>query len=123
MNNLLRCSKLFVKRNASTILTSVGGVGVVATSVMAVKATPKAIALLEQAKEEKQEAGSAHMVFFEMLKSSLINEDFNSADLICAEIKKYSYPAEMQEVIDVLLENVLNLDSEAALAALEKIKR
>ena len=43
--------------------------------------------------------------------------------MICAEIKKYSYPAEMQEVIDVLLENVLNLDSEAALAALEKIKR
>ena len=74
-------------------------------------------------KEEKQEAGSAHMVFFEMLKSSLINKDFNSADLICAEIKKYSYPAEMQEVIDILLEDVLNLDSEAALVALEKIKR
>ena len=43
----------FFKRNASTILTVVGGIGVVATSVMAVKATPKALILLEKAKEEK----------------------------------------------------------------------
>lgn len=55
MNDLLRHSKLFVKRNASTILTCVGGAGVVATSVMAVKATPKALMLLEQAEEEKGE--------------------------------------------------------------------
>lgn len=45
----------FLKRNASTILTCVGAVGVVATSVMAVKATPKALILLEKAKEEKGE--------------------------------------------------------------------
>ena len=55
MNNLLRCSKVFIKRNASTILTCAGGAGVVATAVMAVKATPKATALLEQAKKEKGE--------------------------------------------------------------------
>ena len=42
----------FLKRNASTILTCVGAVGVVATSVMAVKATPKALILLEKAKGE-----------------------------------------------------------------------
>lgn len=45
----------FLKRNASTILTCVGAVGVVATSVMAVKATPKALVLLEKAREEKGE--------------------------------------------------------------------
>lgn len=55
MNNLLVRSKLFCKRNASTILTTVGGVGVVATTVLAIKATPKALKVLEQAKEEKQE--------------------------------------------------------------------
>ena len=55
MNNLLHHSKLFLKRNSSTILTCLGGIGVVATSVMAVKATPKAMKLLEQAKEEKGE--------------------------------------------------------------------
>lgn len=47
--------KLFIKKNAPTILTYAGGVGVVATSVMAVKATPKALTLLEEAKEQKGE--------------------------------------------------------------------
>lgn len=55
MNAVLRQSKLFVKRNASTILTTAGAVGVVVTSVMAVKATPKALRLLEDAKREKGE--------------------------------------------------------------------
>lgn len=55
MNNMLEYSKLFLKRNASTILTCLGGAGVVATSVMAVKATPKAIDILEKAKKEKGE--------------------------------------------------------------------
>lgn len=53
MNNLLNKSTRFLKRNASTILTCVGGVGVVATSVMAVKATPKALRLIDNAREEK----------------------------------------------------------------------
>lgn len=55
MNNLALASKLFLKRNSSTILTCVGAIGVVGTSVLAVKATPKAIALLEKAREEKGE--------------------------------------------------------------------
>ena len=53
--NLLRSSMIFLKKNASTILTCAGGAGVIATSIMAVKATPKAITLLENAKEEKGE--------------------------------------------------------------------
>lgn len=55
MNNLLSYSKRFVKKNASTILTMIGGTGVVITSVMAVKTTPKALKMLEKAKEEKGE--------------------------------------------------------------------
>ena len=51
----LQSSIIFFKKNASTILTCVGGAGVIATSVTAVKATPKALALLENAKEEKGE--------------------------------------------------------------------
>lgn len=48
-------SRLFIKRNASTILTCLGGVGVVATTITAVKATPKAIRLIEEAEQEKGE--------------------------------------------------------------------
>lgn len=48
-------ARLFMKRNASTILTCLGGIGVVTTTVMAVKATPKALQLIEEAEQEKGE--------------------------------------------------------------------
>lgn len=47
--------KTFVKRNASTILTVLGGAGVLATSYTAVKATPKALEKVAEAKKEKGE--------------------------------------------------------------------
>lgn len=53
--SLLQSSIKFLKKNASTILTYVGSAGVIATSVMAAKSTPKALALLENAKNEKEE--------------------------------------------------------------------
>ena len=55
MEKLIRSSKRFLRKNGSTILTCVGGVGVIATTVMAVKATPKAMQLIKAAEEEKSE--------------------------------------------------------------------
>lgn len=55
MNKLVGKTKWFLKRNGSTILTIGGAAGVIATAVVAVKETPKALYLLEQAKEEKGE--------------------------------------------------------------------
>lgn len=46
-------SMRFLKRNSSTILTSVGAVGVIATAVMAAGATPKALELVKKATDEK----------------------------------------------------------------------
>lgn len=54
----------FLRRNSSTILTCLGAFGVVATSVMAVKATPKALTLIDNAKEEKGE----ELTKFEVIK-------------------------------------------------------
>lgn len=45
----------FWHRNASTVLTCLGGAEVVLPSVMSVKATPKVMELLDEAKEEKGE--------------------------------------------------------------------
>lgn len=52
---LLARSKLFLKRQSPTILTCIGAVGVVATAVLAIRATPKAMETLERAKLEKEE--------------------------------------------------------------------
>lgn len=48
-------SKMYLKRNSSTILTCIGVAGVVLTAITAAKATPKAIKILEKAREEKGE--------------------------------------------------------------------
>ena len=55
MKALLGKSQLLFKRRGSTILTIAGGVGVIATSIVAVKATPKALKQNEEAQEEKGE--------------------------------------------------------------------
>ena len=47
-------ARLFVKRNASTILTGLGSIGVLATTITAVKATPKTLRLIEEAEKEKE---------------------------------------------------------------------
>lgn len=46
---------MFLKRHSSTILTTIGAIGVVATAVIAVKDTPKALRILDEAKQEKGE--------------------------------------------------------------------
>ena len=53
MNKPLNTLKMFVKKNGATILTCIGSIGVIVTSVMAIKATPKATVLLEDARDEK----------------------------------------------------------------------
>ena len=55
MKGLVRSSQLYLKRNASTILTIAGGVGVVSTTVLGIKATPKALSLIDNAKKNKGE--------------------------------------------------------------------
>lgn len=45
----------FLKRHSSTILTVMGAIGVGATAVIAVKDTPKALRILEEAEQEKGE--------------------------------------------------------------------
>lgn len=46
-------ARLFVKRNASTVLTVLGGIGVVATTITTVKATPKALQIIGESEQEK----------------------------------------------------------------------
>ena len=100
MNNLLNYSIKFVKKNASTILTASGGAGVIATAVLAVKATPKAMRILEEAKEEKQE------------------------DLTVLEKVKYAGPAYIPAIITgaatiacIFSANILNHRQQAALTS------
>ena len=55
MEGLIDKIKPFLRKNGSTILTCAGALGVIITSVSAVKATPKAMRVLEEAEKEKGE--------------------------------------------------------------------
>lgn len=48
-------SQLYLKKNASTILTCIGAVGVMTTAVLTVDATIKAVRILDSAKREKDD--------------------------------------------------------------------
>lgn len=45
----------FFNRNSSTILTVIGSTGVILTSILSIKATPKALKIVEEVKKEKDE--------------------------------------------------------------------
>lgn len=64
-------TRLFVKRNASSILTGLGSIGVVTTSIMAVKATPKAIRLIEEAEKEKEKEKVEELTKWEKVKTAV----------------------------------------------------
>ena len=55
ITNFINTSKSFVKKHSPEILTGIGVAGMFTTTVLAVKATPKAIRLLEEAENAKGE--------------------------------------------------------------------
>lgn len=54
MSTIVRSIRASMKKHSPEILTGLGIAGMVVTTVMAVKATPKALKLIEQKKEEKE---------------------------------------------------------------------
>ncbi|MBQ4283357.1 MAG: response regulator [Lachnospira sp.] len=60
--------------------------------------------------------------YLEMLLDSLKNDDYDTADFVCAQIQKYEYPAQLQEKIDKLAIQVMNLEAEDAIITIEHIK-
>ena len=55
LGKLFSQSKQCINKNSTTILACIGAIGVIATTVTAVKATPKAMELLNKAESEKGE--------------------------------------------------------------------
>ena len=73
MNGLLQVSKRFLDKNASTILTCLGGVGVVATAVITAKAAQKALSLIDNLTRQTEDIFSAAVLFFSYEIKSFIS--------------------------------------------------
>lgn len=74
--------------------------------------------------EEKQKLESKELIesYLDMLSIGLLQEDYDTADFVMEEIKKYQYPEELQLLIDELIGQVLNMEAVNAVETLEKVK-
>lgn len=54
MTQIIKSVKLFTSKHSPEILTGIGTAGLITTTVLAVKATPKALKLIEEAKQENR---------------------------------------------------------------------
>ena len=53
MSNVFNTTKVFIKKHSPEILTGIGVTGMITSTMLAVKATPKALILIEDAKDVK----------------------------------------------------------------------
>ncbi len=82
------------------------------------------IATILPQEEDKQPIENMEEItaYFEMLKTGLENEDYDTADFVCDKLQKYQYPDEIQVLIDELAQRILNLETEKALESVDIIK-
>ena len=60
--------------------------------------------------------------YFDMLQMAISNDDYETADFVCEEIQKYSYPESVCRQVDELADKVNKLDSDAAIRLVNIIK-
>lgn len=64
LHNIIDNSKLYVKNNSSTMLTVLGAIGVIGTSIATTKSTIRAFKLVNEAECEKKDDLSKKRDFF-----------------------------------------------------------
>lgn len=85
MNAFLKKATDMIAKNSPTILTGVGVAGLITTTILAVKATPKAICLIQNRAWEKY-------------KEEVPNKDTEYHEWLDAEPETYQYKAEMKKL-------------------------
>lgn len=75
-------------------------------------------------KEEKMDVANVDEVlsYFDMLAMNLQNGDYNTADFVCGELKKYKYPENIEPLVEKVMEQVLNLQAEEAVSNIDRIR-
>ena len=79
------------------------------------------IASILPEQESKEQADSVDRAYLDMLRTSLENEDYGTADFVCEEIRKYQYAADVQVLVEQLAQHIFNLESEEALEIIKQI--
>lgn len=85
LKDFLKKTTDVISKNSPAILTGIGAVGLVTTVVLAVKATPKAICLIQDHTWEKY-------------KEEISNKDTEYHEWLDVEPKTYQYKAEIKKL-------------------------
>ena len=71
MTNLFKRVKMVVKKHSTEILTGIGIAGMITTTILAVRATPKALHLIAKAEDEQFDNGNGeHLTKVEVVKAA-----------------------------------------------------
>ncbi len=74
-------------------------------------------------KQEKEKAADeSTKVYFTMLKNSLENYDFDSADMLSNELQKYQFADSIQPLVDKLINQILQLEADEAIVTIQEIE-
>ena len=76
-------------------------------------------------KEENKKMAKTEQLFMhlEILEKALEDYDFDTADLVCKEICRYIYPADIQPIIEELKENVRDFMADEAIVIIERLRQ
>lgn len=80
------------------------------------------ISVIVPKQEEKKTAEAGMKPYFTMLKNSLDNFDFNSADMLSKELQKYQFADSIQPLVDKLVNQILQLEADEAVATIKEIE-
>lgn len=118
--SLLRVAQNIITKNSPTILTAVGVAGVVSTAVLAVKATPQAMAKIDEAQVQK---ALAHEEAEQSGNAVAANRDLTVAEKIKASYLCYIPAAAVATVtiVCIIAGNRISVRRQAALLGLYEI--
>ena len=78
--------------------------------------------LVKEEPEQTMEDESQLIQYLDMLGECLEECDYNRADVVCEELRKYTFSSQIGELIKTLLEQVMNLEDDDAINTIGELK-
>ena len=72
--------------------------------------------------EDDKEITKISMDLLHMLRMSLKSDDYDTADFVCAELKKSRYAEKTQKLMDQLAAHILNMETKEAIEIIDKMR-
>lgn len=79
--------------------------------------------MVQDEPEQTMEDETRLIQYLDMLGECLEECDYNRADVVCEELRKYTFSGQIGELIKTLLEQVMNLEDDEAINTISELKK